>query len=91
MGQSRRIPLLPHLSIFLSGYCFSSEVQFGHRVALTGICVEQKGHSFVVGAAGTTVYFAFWRALICAIGRTIKKNTTAAIIIKVMTVLMKVP
>lgn len=36
----------------LDRYFASGEVQFGQRVALMGIWVKQKGHSFVVGAAG---------------------------------------
>jgi hypothetical protein len=89
------MPFSPENQYFLPDYFFSSEVQFGHRVALTGIWVEQKGHSFVAGvgagAGAAAASFAFWRALICAIGRTTRKNTTAAMITKVMIVLMKLP
>jgi hypothetical protein len=79
------------ISKFISTYFFNSEVQFGHLVAFTGIWVKQKGHSFVAGGAATTGSLAFWRAFIWAIGRTTKKNTTAAMMTKVMMVLMKLP
>jgi len=72
---------------------FSSEVQFGQRVALMGIVLKHRGHSLVLGAAGAAAAacFAASRSRIFPIGRTIKKNTTAAIIRKVMITLMKKP
>ena len=55
---------------------------------MIGIAVAQKGQSFIVGAVGAATFFG---ACILAIGRTIKKKTTNAIIKKVIIVLMKNP
>ena len=53
------------------------------------ILVAQNGHSLVVGAtAGTS---AALRAFILAIGRTTRKNRTAAMIKKLIMVLIKIP
>ena len=60
----------------------------GQRVALIGMLVKQKGHSLVVGAAGASIFLG---ACILAIGRTMKKKTTRAIIKKVIIVFMKRP
>lgn len=66
----------------------SSEVQLGQRLALIGIEVAQRGQSFVVGVAGTAAFFG---PCIRAIGRTIRKNTAAAIIKKLIMVFMNTP
>ena len=67
-------------------------MQFGQRRAFNGIWVLQNGHSLVVGAAGGgTGFLASSRACSLAIGRTIKKKTTAAIMRKLIIVLIKTP
>lgn len=66
----------------------NAEVQFGQRVALSGILDTQKGQSFVVGAAGAFGASARRRILLIA---RISRKTTKATIKKVMMLLMKAP
>ncbi len=53
-----------------------------------GIAVAQKGQSLVVGAGGAATFF---EACDLAMGRTTKKNSTAAIMRKLIIVLMNRP
>ena len=81
------VPSVPDkLYFYNSIYPTSVEVQLGQRLALIGILVQQKGHSLVVGAAGSATFLG---ACILAIGPTTKKKTTKAIITKLMIVFMK--
>ncbi len=67
----------------------SSEVQYPHRTAAIAISEMQNGHVFVVGSA--TGAFAACRAASILSGFTTMKNTTAATMIKLTTVLRKSP
>jgi pyrroloquinoline quinone (PQQ) biosynthesis protein C len=73
--------------VYFSLYpAFSSEVQFGQRVALIGIAEKQYAHSFVAGATGG----ASSSRLILLMVRT-RRNTAKAIRMKLMIVLMNTP
>lgn len=75
-------PSLPEIRV--RGRLYMSDVQCGHRDAPRGICVRQRGHSFVVGAAASAFF------CIRLYART-RRNMTNATMRNVITVLMNAP
>ena len=65
---------------------FSSDVQFGQRVAMTGIVEKQYVHSLVVGTAGGTASARFSLFMV-----RMRRNTENATTMKLMMWLTKRP
>ena len=82
--RGRRKPTPFFISALLrrrGSQALSSEVHWGQRVAFRGTVDRQKGHSFVVGAAGASSRF---RELICLMSTKTAKATMRKVTIELM-------